>query len=125
VKTAGLDPPNGYARVVEATRGKTVYMLGQVPLDVKGDVVGPGDFRAQITQVFENLKTALGAVGAGFGDVAETTYYVLDMSNSFILREVCAQYLDAAPRASTLVEVKRMANDAFLVEVELVAVCVK
>ena len=125
VKTAGLDPPNGYARVVEATRERTAYMLGQVPTDAKGNIVGPSDFRAQVTQGFENLKTALGAIGAGFADVMETTYYVLDTRNIPILREVCAQYLGAAPHASTLVEVKRMANDAFLVEIEVVAVCAK
>ena len=125
VKTAGLNPPNGYARILEETGGKTVYMIGQVPTDAKGNIVGPGDFRAQVTQVCENLKTALGAIGAGFSDVMETTYYVLDTSNISILREVCAHYLGTAPRSSTLVEVKRMANDAFLVEIEVVAVCAK
>jgi len=125
VKPAGLDPPNGYTHVVETTHGRTVYQFGQVPIDAKGNVVGAGDFRAQVTQVFENLKTALGAVGAGFGDVVETTYYILDMSNISVLRDVRAQYLGEAPPASTLVELKRMANDTFLVEVELVAVCAK
>src|SRR5579863_10285527 len=56
---AGLYPPNGYTHVVEATGGRTVYISGQVPMDANGNVVGAGDFRAQVTQVFENLKTAL------------------------------------------------------------------
>ena len=125
VKPAGLNPPNGYTQVLEATAGQTFYMSGQVPTDAEGNVVGAGDFRAQATQVFENLKTALAAVGAGFGDVVETTYYVLDTSNTAVLREVGAQYFGAAPWANTLVEVRRFANDAFLVEIEVVAVCRK
>jgi reactive intermediate/imine deaminase len=122
---AGLYPPNGYTHVVEATGGRTVYISGQVPMDAKGNVVGAGDFRAQATQVFENLKTALAAAKAGFGDVVKTNYYVLDMSNIAVLREVRAKYLAGAPPASTLVEVKKLANDAFLVEIEVVAVCAK
>ena len=122
---AGLYPPNGYTHVVEATGGRTVYISGQVPMDAKGNVVGAGDFRAQATQVFENLKTALTAAGAGFGDVVKSNYYVLDMTNIGVLREVRAKYVGAAPPASTLVEVKRLANDAFLVEIEVVAVCAK
>jgi len=122
---AGLYPPNGYTHVVEATGGRTVYISGQVPMDAKGNVVGAGDFRAQVTQVFENLKTALAAASANFGDVVKTNYYVLDMSNIAVLREIRAKYLGSAVPASTLVEIKKLANDAFLVEIEVVAVCAK
>ena len=122
---AGLYPPNGYTHVVAATGARTVYISGQVPMDAKGNVVGAGDFRAQATQVFENLKTALEAAGAGFGDVVKANYYVLDMTNIAVLREVRAKYLSGAPPASTLVEVKKLANEAFVVEIEVVAVCAK
>lgn len=122
---AGLYLPNGYTHVVEATGGRTVYISGQVPMDAKGNVVGAGDFRAQVTQVFENLKTALAAAHAGFTDVVKSNYYVLDMSNIAVLREVRAKYWGSEAPASTLVEVKKLANDAFLVEIEVVAVCAK
>ena len=122
---AGLYPPNGYTHVVEATGGRTVYISGQVPMDAKGNVVGAEDFRAQATQVFENLKAALAAASAGFADVVKSNYYVLDMTNIGALREVRAKYLSGAPPASTLVEVKKLANDAFMVEIEVVAVCAK
>lgn len=122
---AGLYLPNGYTHVVEATGGRTVYISGQVPMDAKGNVVGADDFRAQVTQVFENLKTALAAAHAGFTDVVKSNYYVLDMSNIAVLREVRAKYWGSEAPASTLVEVKKLANDAFLVEIEVVAVCAK
>jgi enamine deaminase RidA (YjgF/YER057c/UK114 family) len=66
-----LAPPPGYTHVVEASGGRTVYLSGQVALDVSGEMVGIGDLRAQTRQVFENLKVALGALGAGFGDVVK------------------------------------------------------
>lgn len=125
INSATLYEPNGYTHVVEATGGRTIYISGQVPSDAKGNIVGLGDFRTQVTQVFENLKAALAAARADFGDVVKANYYVLDMSNIGVLREVRAGYLKAAPPASTLVEVRKLAREEFLVEIEMVAVCAK
>jgi enamine deaminase RidA (YjgF/YER057c/UK114 family) len=125
VNPAALYPPNGYTHVVEATGGRTIYISGQVPSDKNGNVVGVGDFRAQAVQVFENLKAALAAADAGFGDVVKANYYVLDMSNITVLREVRRGYLGSAAPASTLVEVRKLAREEFLVEIEMIAVCAK
>jgi reactive intermediate/imine deaminase len=125
VNPPALYEPNGYSHVVEATGGRTVYVSGQVPMDAQGKVVGAGDFRAQVVQVFENLKAALAAARAGFGDVVKANYYVLDMTNIAILREVRRGYWGSAAPASTLVEVRRLARDEFLIEIEVVAVCAK
>jgi enamine deaminase RidA (YjgF/YER057c/UK114 family) len=125
VNPPALYPPNGYSHLVEATGGRTIYISGQVPSDTNGNVVGVGDFRAQVVQVFENLKVALAAAGAGFGDVVKANYYVLDMSNIAVLREVRRGYLGSAAPASTLVEVRKLAREEFLVEIEMIAVCAK
>jgi enamine deaminase RidA (YjgF/YER057c/UK114 family) len=55
----------GYTHVVEATvPGRIVYVAGQMGLDSNGNLVGaPGDFKAQATQAWENVKTALAAAG--------------------------------------------------------------
>jgi hypothetical protein len=42
---------------------------------------GPGDFRAQATQAFENLKLALSAAGATFDHVVKVTVYFTDMTH--------------------------------------------
>jgi enamine deaminase RidA (YjgF/YER057c/UK114 family) len=120
-----LYKPNGYTLVVEATGPRTIYLSGQTPVDRSENIVGVGDFRAQVVQVFENLKTALAAAGAKFSDVVKANYYVLDMSNIGVLREVRAGYLGSAAPASTLVEVRRLAREEFLVEIEMIAVCAK
>jgi len=125
VNPAALYPPNGYTHVVEATGRRTIYISGQVPSDKDGNVVGVGDFRAQVVQVFQNLKVALTAAGAGFGDVVKANYYVLDMSNITVLREVRRGYLGSAAPASTLVEVRKLAREEFSVEIEMIAVCAK
>jgi reactive intermediate/imine deaminase len=109
--------------VVISTGGRTVYISGQVALDSTGNIVGKDDFRAQAKQVFENLKNALEAAGATFKDVVKLNYYVIDMKQIQTLRDVRNGYINTeAPPASTLVEVRRLAREEFLIEVEAIAV---
>lgn len=117
-----LATPPGYTHVVEVTHGRMVYISGQVALDQAGNIIGVGDFRAQAQQVFGNLKAALAAVGADFTHVVKLNIYLLDMANLLVLREVRDQYVNTQqPPASTAVEVRRLAQDAFLLEVEAIA----
>ena len=54
-----LPAPFGYSHVVDAPASRIVYVSGQVPLDTEGQLVGEGDFEAQVRQVFANLTAAL------------------------------------------------------------------
>src|SRR5499433_4071714 len=87
-----LSTPTGYSHVAEVSSGRTIYIAGQVAFDKSGNVVGKGDFAAQTTQVFENLKLALAAVGATFENVVKVNTYVTDMSQVQTLREIRAKY---------------------------------
>ena len=120
-----LSKPNGYEQVVVATGGREIYVAGQTPVDKDGKIVSPGDFRGQAIQAFENVKAALAAAGVGFDQVVRVNYYVLDMANAAILREVRLKYLGSAFPASTLIEVKRLARDEYMLEIEATAVSAK
>ena len=118
-----LARPMGYTHVVEASGARTFYIAGQVALDDSGNIVGEGEMGAQARQVFENLHTALRAVGASFKDVVKLTYFIVDMSQMQTVREARDQYIqpEYLP-ASTAVEVRRLAREEFLLEIEAVAV---
>jgi reactive intermediate/imine deaminase len=118
-----LPPAPGYTQVVIAQAGRMVHISGQVALDTSGAIVGPGDFRAQARQVFENLKAALAAASATFADVVKITIFILDMANLPALREIRDEYVNTErPPASTAVQVSRLAREEFLLEIEAVAV---
>ena len=116
-----LSAPTGYTHVVEVLRGKTIYISGQVALDKSGNVVGKGDFAAQTTQVFENLKAALAAGGATFDNVVKVTMFVTDMSHIAILRTIRLQYYGKNAPASTLVQIGKLAHEDFMIEIEAIA----
>ena len=120
-----LSKPNGYEQVVVATGGREIYLAGQTPVDKDGKIVSPSDFRGQAIQAFENVKAALAAAGVGFDQVVRVNYYVLDMANAAVLREVRLKYLGSALPASTLIEVKRLARDEYMLEIEATAVSAK
>ncbi len=123
INPEALHGPTGYTHVVEVTAGRTVYIAGQVALDHTGTLVGPGDVGAQARQVFDNLRTALEAVGASFEQVVKLNFYLVDASQLPAVREVRDQYVNPRrPPASTAVEVRRLVRDEFLIEVEAVAV---
>lgn len=120
-----LNPANGYTHAVAATGSKTIYVSGQVSVNEKAEVVGKGDFRAQVERVFENLKTALAAAGATFADVVKVTYFVVGLKSEHVpvVREIRAKYLNPAnPPASSLVGVEALVVPDWLVEIEVVAV---
>jgi enamine deaminase RidA (YjgF/YER057c/UK114 family) len=119
-----LTPP-GYTHVVEVTGpGRTVYIAGQVGVDRDGKVAGgAGDVRAQMVKAFENLKAALAEVGATFKDVVKVTNYLVDGAHVEDYREIRDRYVNtAAPPASTLLVISRLAREGWLFEIDAVAV---
>ena len=117
-----LSSPTGYTHVVQVHGGRTVYIAGQVAFDKSGNLIGKGDFAAQTTQVFENLKLALAAAGATFDNLVKVTTFVTDLSQIQVLREIRAKYYGKNAPASTLVQITQLANPAFMIEIEAIAV---
>lgn len=113
----------GYSQAAVVTGGTVVLIAGQVALDKSGNVVGKDDFKAQIQQVFENLKAAVEAAGGSFNDVVKLNSYFLDLSHLPEFREVRDKYINLKnPPASTAIQVPRLFRPEFVVEVEATAV---
>jgi enamine deaminase RidA (YjgF/YER057c/UK114 family) len=119
-----LADQSGYSYVVETTGpGRTVYIAGQLGLDLDNKIVGaPGDFRAQATKAIENLQAALASVGASLSDVVKITNFLTDMSHIGIYREVRDQFFKMPRPASTAVGISQLARPGALFEIEAIAV---
>ena len=120
INPPGLSKPGGYTHAVVVPPGTSLVVIsGQVALDSVGKIVGAGNMTAQATQVFENLKVALAGVGATFKDVVKLNTYITNMGQAQAFRTVRDKYVNpAAPPASTLIEVRRLFRDEFVIEVE-------
>ena len=116
----------GYSHVAEITTGKLVYIAGQVPQDAAGNLIGENDLRAQLLQVFGNLKLAVEAAGGTCADLVKLNYYCVDSVSSEDLRhvrEVRDQFVDVAqPPVSSFIFVSRLVRPQWLIEIDAVAV---
>jgi len=123
IKSDTLPPAAGYSQAATVRSERLVYVGGQVAMDRSGKLVGPGDFRAQAQQTFENLKAALEASGASFSNVVKLNSYFVDIKQAPVFREVRDKYINVAnPPVSTAVEVRRLVREEWLLEIEAIAV---
>ncbi len=116
-----FDPRPRYSQV--SRFGKGVYLAGQLARDAQGNLVGTGDILAQTSQVFENIKKCLEAVGASFDNVVKINVYLTDIDKQLAaVAKVRQEYFVSEPIPSTTVEVSRLADPDALVEIEAIAV---
>jgi 2-iminobutanoate/2-iminopropanoate deaminase len=117
-------PVGTYSQAVRVETGDAVWIhvSGQIAIDRAGNLVGPGDLRAQTRQVFENLRAILEAHGATFADVVKIGTYLTTLDDIAGMREVRSEYLTSEPPASTAVQVVALVDPDALIEIDLVAV---
>jgi enamine deaminase RidA (YjgF/YER057c/UK114 family) len=102
-----------------------IFVAGQTPSDIDYKCVAPGDFKGQFIQVMENLKKGLEAAGATFDDVVHRRTYVLDMDKYLAAMQdpgIPRYWNREKPPASTTVQVNRLSDPCFLIEIDLLAV---
>ena len=116
-------PMGTYSQAVRVETGDAVWIhiSGQIAIDREGNLVGPGDLRAQTRQVFDNLKAILEANDATFADAVKIGTYLTTLDDLAGMREVRSEYLTAEPPASTAVQVVALVVPEALIEIDLVA----
>ena len=99
-----------------------VFASGQVALSPEGQVVGEGDFDAQVRQTLENLRTVLEQAGGSLSDIVKLTVFLTDIANLRDFGRIKADFIQGPQPASTAVEVGSLALPPLMVEVEAIAV---
>ena len=112
-----------YSHVVTVTGpGKTIYIAGQLARDVAGNIIGPGDMRAQLEQTFKNLELCLKEAGASWADVVKTNTFVTDYAAFSKCSDVRMRYFGVASPTSTTIQISGLAQPEAMVEIEMIAV---
>ncbi|PGE65280.1 enamine deaminase RidA [Bacillus wiedmannii] len=75
------------------------------------------------SHVVENIKSALETSELQFNDVVKLTFFLTDISQMAIVRDIRDEYIDTKnPPASSAVEVRKLIKDNLLIEIEAIAV---
>ena len=115
-------PAGDYSQGLMVKGGTLVVISGQVAWDAQGNLVGKGDLAAQTKQVFENLKNMLASAGATFSDVVKLGIFLKSREDFAVFKGIRAQYLTPPYPPTTLLVVKDLAREEWLLEVEVMAV---
>jgi enamine deaminase RidA (YjgF/YER057c/UK114 family) len=114
---------NLYTHVVRA-QGRYLYRIGgQVAIGLQCENLGKGDMREQLKVVYEMATKALDAVNLTWANVIHIYTFTTDMDEYMKYEKPIAQAaFGENPPASTLVEVSRLVDPEWLVEIQVDAI---
>jgi 2-iminobutanoate/2-iminopropanoate deaminase len=110
----------GYSQAVLI--GKTLYISGTVAADAHGRLVAPGDMAGQMRAAYANVRRTLSDHGVGFNAIVKETIYTTDMDAFLKAADLRFEYYDKEQMpATSWVQVQRLIDPGFLVQIEAIA----
>lgn len=92
--------------------GDTLYMSGQIALDVTTNKIFKVSIKEETKIVMENLKSVLKAADMTFDNVVKVTIFLSDMNNFVHVNEVYAGYFTSNFPARATIQATRLPKDA-------------
>ena len=109
-------------KIAQAYRvGDLIFVSGQAAVDEQGNIIGVGDFDAQVEQSFNNLSRLLKLGSSDLSKVVKVVIYVTDMSNFPKVLELRERYFTPPYPADTIVEVSALGLPELEFEIEAIA----
>ena len=109
----------GYSRAVRM--GHLIEVSGTVALK-EGELVGDGDPYMQTKRILEIIQDSIEALGGEMENVVRTRIYVRNISQWESIGRAHGEIFADIQPATSMVEVSRLIDDKFLVEIEATAV---
>lgn len=109
----------GYSRAVSV--GNVIELSGTVAVE-NGETVGKGDAYLQTITILQKIKKVLEQAGFSMNEVVRTRMYVTDISQWESIGKAHGEFFAEVQPATTMVEVSRLIDDDYLVEVEATAI---
>ena len=116
------DPRPRYNQGVLTEGGRLLFIAGQTAAGPDGKVVGKGDIERQVEQVFQNLIAVLTAAGGTIDNLVMTTTYLTDIGYREAYNKVRLKHYQNSRPTSTLIVVKALGHEDFMIEIDGVAV---
>ena len=121
IAPSNLHRPFGYTHAIQIE--KTLYISGQVPLDMELKSIGEGDIASQTEQVYANMEKVVKSAGGSMRNIVMLNIYCTDLdAYDKHTRSVRKKYFGDYYPATTAVEVRRLYRPEYMIEIEAIAV---
>lgn len=108
-----------YSQAVEMAN--TLYISGQLPVDVETGKIVEGGIKEQTEMVLKNIGEILKAAGYTFEDVVKSTVLLSDINNFKDMNEVYGSIYTVNPPARAAYQVAKLPLNS-MIEIETIAV---
>jgi len=109
----------GYSRAVQI--GNLLEISGTVATNEQGIAQHPTDVYLQTQFILEKIKSVLEKAGFTLEDVVRTRLYVTDIRKWEKIGKAHGEYFTSIKPATSMVEVSKLIDDAYLIEIEVTA----
>jgi enamine deaminase RidA (YjgF/YER057c/UK114 family) len=110
----------GYSRVVRI--GNVIYVSGTVASDENGEIVGKNDAYEQTSFIIQKIEKYLLQAGASLKDVVRTRMFVTQIARWEEYGRAHGEYFQDIKPVTSMIEVKGLIGDDYLIEIEAEAV---
>jgi len=111
-----FEKPIGFSRAVRI--GSRIAVSGTAPIAADGSVAHPGDMYRQTLRCMDIIREAIEAAGGCLADVIRTRVYLTDADRWQDAASAHGKIFGDIRPACTFVEVSRLIDPAWLVEIE-------
>lgn len=112
-------PIGPYSQAVKT--GNTLYISGQIPIDIETGLMVNNDITGETNQVMKNILAILKAAQMDFTNVVKCSIFVCDMGDFSTVNTAYGKYFEIDPPARETVEVAALPKGAN-VEISCIAV---
>ncbi len=113
----------GYSRAIKV--GNVIEVSGTVSTDHSGEIVGEGDEYLQTRFILLKLENTLKQLGSNLDAVVRTRIYVTNIANWEKVGKAHNEIFGIIKPATTMIEVSKLIDKKYLVEIEATAILAK
>lgn len=113
----------GYSRAIKV--GNVIEVSGTVSTDHSGEIVGEGDEYLQTRFILLKLENTLKQLGSTLDAVVRTRIYLTNIANWEKVGKAHNEIFGIIKPATTMIEVSKLIDKKYLVEIEATAILAK
>lgn len=111
-----FEKPIGFSRALRT--GNRILVSGTAPISMDGSPAYPGDVYRQTRQCLKIIEKAINDAGGKIQDVVRTRVYLTDGDTWKEAGKAHGEFFSEIRPASTFIEVSRLIDPAWMVEIE-------